>query len=290
VKPNPHPGYLQRLYSPDTRIRVCITDTSHAAQVLRDRHLSGPAAGHLLAEAIVGVAILSEDASCDEECVVLRAQVDGPLKGFLVEATGTGGLRGYTNTKVINEVDEADHQDPQAVLGMGADIQIIRSLPTRILDQAQHRVVPPSVQVAVAKYFNQSVQIPTAIEILVESDKEATQRAVGVCAQRMPDSDQEAFIRALEAFHDGSVRRTMKTSLTPEAIAEAVGIPDLAVTATRAMTFDCRCSRARVISSLHALSLEDRMDMLSSKTAHHIVCHLCGEDYVIANSDIPPPV
>jgi molecular chaperone Hsp33 len=284
------PGFLHQLYSPSTRIRACITDTCNAAQELRNRHLSGPSAAHLLAEALVGVSILSEDASSEEECVILRGQVDGPLHGFLVEATGAGGVRGYTNTKIINDSDEGDHQDVQAVMGIGADVQIVRSLPTRILDQAQLRVVPPSVQVAVAKYFNESMQIPTAVEIVVTSDKDTTTLARGVSVQRMPDSDQEAFIRVLEEFHHGRVREFISQAGEPEALGECLGLADLAITHTRPITFDCRCSRARVIASLHALSLEDRMDMLSSDSSHHIVCHLCGEDYVIENDDIPPPV
>jgi molecular chaperone Hsp33 len=217
--------------------------------------------------------------------------MDGPLQGLLVEANGHGGLRGYTNTKIINDADEADHTDVAAILGMGADVQVIRSLPTRILDQAQLRVVPPSIQVAVAKYFNQSMQIPTAVDIAVASDKEAITYARGIAIQRMPDSDQAAFIRAVEAFNDGRVHAFLEAgTIDIDALAECIGLPDLAISRTREMRFECRCSRAKVIASLTALSLEERMEMLAEKEAHHIVCHLCGEDYVIENSDIPPPV
>ncbi len=285
-------GVLHRLYSPSTRIRLCIADVCNVAQELRTRHLSGPAAGHKLSEALVGVTILSEDAGSDDECVVFRGQVDGPLKGFLVEANGAGGLRGYTHTKIINDIDEADHTDTHALMGIGADIQVVRSLPTRILDQAQLRVVPPSIQVAVAKYFNESMQIPTAIEICVASNKEQTTKALGLAAQRMPDSDLNAFIRVLEAFNAGKVRDLLQSSdmVDADRLANIVGLPDLALSRSRTITFECKCSRARVIASLHALSLEERMEMLSSDETHHIICHLCGEDYMIENCDIPPPV
>ena len=96
---------LEKAIAGGTRIRFAFAELTMLAKALEARHLCGPVAGAALGEALVGAALLSLDASQDDEALMLRMNVSGPLGGVLVEATGEGALRGFTNRKVIDELD-----------------------------------------------------------------------------------------------------------------------------------------------------------------------------------------
>jgi molecular chaperone Hsp33 len=277
---------LVKALSEKERIRLTFVDVTAAAKALEARHLCGPTAGKVLAESLVAAALLSGDATSDEEAVLLRLSAAGPVRGGVVEAMGDGGLRGYTLVKIMNALDGRETIDATDALGKLGSAVITRTLPGKILNEANFKTGTPSPQIIVATYFNLSMQIPTGAAIVVDSTANGLLSARGLIAQRMPDGESEFFVRVLQRFDDGAVARALAGGVPLELMGEVLGLGDIAVRGGRPLAFRCRCSRERAAASLTALSGEELESMIADASPQSVTCHMCGEDYAFDTPEL----
>ncbi len=280
---------LEKAISPGSKIRFAFAETTVAVKALEARHLCGPVAAMALGEAVTTVALLALDAAEADEAVLLRMNVSGPLGGVLAEATGCGGLRGFTNCKVINDLDTRLPIDTTTAWGDSGSVQIVTSRPGRILNQAVFNVNPPRLNYVLARHFNHSMQIPTACAIHVEAGSGGLISARGLLAQRMTDSDANTFVRVLESFEDGSVTACLAEPPPHAGIqgfARLLDLPDLAVRETRPLMFRCRCSRERTLKVLGTLSPEELRERIDQNQGQDVTCHMCGQTYCATPQDL----
>lgn len=280
---------LEKAIAAASRIRFAFVETTVAAKALEARHLCGPVAGAALGEAVTAAALLTVDAAKPDEALMLRMNVSGPLGGILVEATGEGALRGFTNRKVLNDLDSRLPVDTTAAWGDSGSVQIVTSSPGKILNQAVLNVNPPLMRFVVARYFNHSQQVPSACAIRVEAGSGGLISARGMLAQRMPDSDMEAFVKVLECFEGNQVTERLAdadafSAVWLGAFGELLGLPDIAVRDTRALMFKCRCNRERVLAVLKSLSREELEERVEE--GQDITCHMCGHTYSATPEEI----
>jgi len=280
---------LQKAIATASRIRFAFVEATVAAKALEARHLCGPVAGAALGEAVTAAALLAADAASPEEAVMLRMNVSGPLGGVLVEATGEGALRGFTNRKVIDELDSRLPVDTTEAWGQSGSVQIVTSTPGKILNQAVLNVNPPLMRYVVARYFNHSQQVPTACAIRVEAGSGGLISARGMLAQRMPDSDVPAFVRVLEWFEgiDLPARLADADAFSAAWLARVgvlMGLADIQVRDSRPLIFKCRCNRERVLAVLKSLSREELEERIAD--GQDITCHMCGHTYSATPQEI----
>jgi molecular chaperone Hsp33 len=277
---------LAKAMSPETKIRFASVEVTMAAKALEARHLAGPTAAMALAEGLVAAALLSMDTTHDDEAMMLRANVAGPLGGLMVEAMGDGGLRGFPNIKVLNDLDVLDTIATEDAFGTSGSVQILTSLPGKILNQASLNVNPPRMTYVLARYFNHSMQVPTACEIWAKADSGGLISARGFLAQRMEDSDRDAFVRVLEAFEEGRVRKQLAEGSDCTLFRETFGLPDIEVRETRQLAFQCRCTKARTLAVLKTLTREELDAIIARDESQNITCHMCGDTYVATPDDV----
>ena len=277
---------LIKAISPDTKIRLASVEVTMAAKALEARHLAGPTAAMALAEGLVAVSLLAMDASEDDEAMMLRVNANGPIGGMMVECMGDGGLRGFTNTKVLNELDVLDTISTADAWGTSGSIQILTSLPGKILNQAALNVNPPNMKFVLARYFNHSMQVPTACEIFARADSGGIIEARGILVQRMEDSDQEAFIRVLESFEGGAVREQLSKKSNCEGFKDVFGLPDIETRATRDLMFKCRCTKPRTLAVLKTLARAEVENLIASGESQTVTCHMCGDNHIATTDDL----
>jgi molecular chaperone Hsp33 len=277
---------LIKAMAPETKIRIASVDVTMTAKALEARHLAGPTAAMALAEGIAAVALLSMDAAGDDEAMMLRVTANGPIGGMMVESMGDGGLRGFTNTKVLNEFDVLDAISTEGAWGTSGSIQILTSLPGKILNQAALNVNPPNMKFVLARYFNHSMQVPTACEIFVRADSGGIIEARGILVQRMEDSDQEAFVRVLESFEGGTVREQLSKTSDCEAFKDVFGLSDIETRDTRELMFKCRCTKPRTLAVLKTLTRDEVEKLIASGESQVVTCHMCGDNHMAATDDL----
>jgi molecular chaperone Hsp33 len=270
---------LIKAFSPSLKLRVAFADVTVTAKALEARHLAGPTSALVLAESLAAVALLSADVSEADECISLRMHVTGPVRGVLVEASAQGHLRGFTNVKVLNDLDGAAKPASDGGLGDSGAVNIISSRPGKILGRTSINAAPPKLRHVLARYFNYSMQAPTGVEIESRADPGGLIHACGLYAQRMVDGSQDAFVRILEDLESGAVRREMAQPDPKARLAALLKIPDLEVRETRPLQFLCRCTREKTLATLDMLKREELTEIVAAGKPQRVFCHMCSAEY-----------
>ncbi len=262
-------------------IRFMSAEVTAAANELAGRHGAGRAATLALGEALAAAALLSADGSRPDESVQVQLRCDGALGGFHVEATGTGELRGFTHVKSLPACDQAEEPPAEMVMGRRGLLNVTVSTPGKVLYSGQVEATPPNVRGALARYYNRSLQVPSGVELVVALEGDRLSRAVALVAQKMPDGDTETFVRILEAFQDGTVRRKLQHPVEAEPTWAVFGLDDAETVDSRALRFQCRCNSEKVVGSLLSLSVSEIREMVDAGHPQEVTCHMCGEVYEI---------
>ncbi|MCL1921250.1 MAG: Hsp33 family molecular chaperone HslO [Kiritimatiellaeota bacterium] len=270
-------------FSPSAKIRVVQVEVTDSARELERSHLCGPTAGLIQAEALAGVALLGADLAEADETVTLRMKASGPLAGLLVEAAADGGLRGYTQVKVLNDLDAAEELDTSAALGDFAEVQVIRSRPGKVINSALFEMSPASVSRGLEMFFKQSLQRPVWVQTSALAYGAFIDSARGLMAELLPDGNADVFADLEASFSDNTVLDCLEASTSIKTICETLGLADCTFEAARPLRFACRCSVGRVEGMLATLPTKDIRAMLAKTEPVQVFCHMCGKGYRVAS-------
>lgn len=273
-------GKLIRGLSEAAGVRVVFADVTDVAREAEQRHLAGPAAGQVLAQALTGAALLGADRKSEDESVMLQMRVEGPVEGLVAESWGEGLLRGYPHRKLLDELDGREEHDPAGALGAAGTLVVHRSTPEKTLFSGTVPATPPDIRLTLARYFHHSLQSAAAVALDTVSG-DTVERAVGVFAEKLPGGDTERFVTVLTAFNDGAVQRALRHAQGIVELADVIGLPDLAELSETPLAFGCRCSDEKVMGILAALPLQDREEIATSGESQSVTCHFCGHTYTI---------
>ncbi|GAB4274963.1 MAG: redox-regulated molecular chaperone HslO [Candidatus Rifleibacteriota bacterium] len=273
-------------FSKEKMISLTFVDVSEAAKELERKHLSGPTAGRFLAEALVAIAIMSSDLGDNDEKLALQAQVSGPLSGCFVDVTRSGNLRGYTNTKILNDFDGTENIELAKPLGESGSLTITHSSRLGIISQHQIACNPMNLRHGLARYFNDIHQKPTAIEISATSRNHQIYHAVGLRMTRLPEGTPENFVPLLERFNDQTIKKALAQSVDIKVLSNRLGLTDLQIIEQRPLFSRCTCSHEKVLYSLSCLPEEELRDILKKKEAPEVYCHFCSQLYTIQTEEI----
>ena len=269
-------------FSPSAKIRVVQVEVTDSARELERSHLCGPTAGLIQAEALAGVALLGADLVEADETVTFRMKVGGPLGGLLVEASADGSLRGYTQVKVLNDLDAVEELDTSAALGDRAEVQVIRSRPGKLVNSALFELSPASVSRGLEMFYKQSLQRPVWVQTCALAYGAFIDSARGLLVECLPDGDKSVFAGIESAFSDNTVLECLEASASLQTVCETLGLEDCVFEEGRPLRFACRCSEERVQGMLAALPSDDIRAMLAKGEAVQVFCHMCGKGYRVA--------
>ena len=268
-------------FSPSAKISVVQVEVTDSARELERSHLCGPTAGLIQAEALAGGALLGSELSLPDETVSLRLKVSGPVAGVLVEAAADGGLRGYTQVKVMNDLDACEELDASAALGEMAEVQVVRSVPGKILSSGATDVSPASVSRGLEQYFRLSLQRHVLIQISALAYGGFIDCARGVLIECLPDGNREQFSRITRLVEDGTVLECLDSSASLATLCETVGLSDCAFQPAKPLRFACRCSPERVEAMLASMPKPDLEAMILENRPAQVFCHMCGKGYQV---------
>lgn len=267
-------------------IRFTFADVTESARQLCRRHGSGRAASAVLGEALAACALLSADSDAPGESVQLQLNCDGPLAGVHVEATGDGKLRGYTKQKLLPAFDEADSPSAEETMGTSGGMIVIVSTPDNVLYSGQVSASPPEIRSATARYYNQSLQLPSGVEVVALMEGDDVALAVAIVAQKMPAGDTEAFVQVLEAFQEGRVKKWLTSRKPGDPLWDVFGLEDIETTDSRSLSFGCSCSTKAVLLSIAALETNEITEIIDDTGSQEVTCHMCGEVYVVPEDEL----
>ena len=272
--------------SKKSHIAVTFVDVTDSVKALEKRHLSGPAAALVLGEALAAVALMGSNIAGADEKISMQMRVDGEVGGGIFEASATGNLRGYTNIKIINNLDGEKEIKIQDVLGENGDFCIQQSNKNEVISNSVYTLKPASIRAALARYFNETLQRPTAAEVFASIENGYIKKAVAIIAEKMPDGNSEEFLPVLENFDNKEVHNFLAENYDWNKLKKILKLNDLEITGVTEFKFSCECSRERVISMLKSLDKTEIKEIADIGKGQSITCHFCGADYQITDKEI----
>ena len=281
-------GYRLLAYSPSTHLKLLLVDVAEPARILANGHLNGPASSMIQAAALAATALLGGDLGRPEETITFQFKCDGPIKGFLMEASGAGGLRGYVEQKVLEEYDTNPAMDLTETLGRRAAFRIMRSFPGALLAQSQLQIAAPvRLDSALEHYYSHSEQRDTAVRHSVHlSEPTYLDCARGLLLERLPEGSQQLFQKLQKALRQEGAPFALESSAPLAALSDYLGISDFEERSRTELRFACSCSSERVTSMLEGLPTDELRAMASASHPASIYCHMCGRGWSIPQPHI----
>ncbi|MFY9398324.1 MAG: Hsp33 family molecular chaperone HslO [Desulfomonilia bacterium] len=280
--------YMIKVITKDEDLIGIACLTTGLVNEARLRHGTFPTATAALGRALTG-AELAASTLDPEQRVALKFEGNGPLRKIVVEADGTGAVRGYVAAPETELPPRDGKLDVSGALGRNGFLTVSKDL--RLKDVYTGVVQLHSGEIAsdLAYYFSESEQVPTAVGlgVFVERDWHVS-AAGGFMVQSLPSSDQErveSVIRHIERMD--SVTAQIRDGKLPEDILGTIfeGIP-FQVIEKRGLAFRCSCSRERIEQAVISLGRREMEKLSEGSETLDISCQFCGRVYTFSRQDI----
>ena len=272
---------LERAISDEYGLRFLFVNATETTSVLACRHGLDSTAIAVLARSLAAIGLLSSDLENEDECISIQLQTNGPIRGLLVEAAYGGNLRGYTQSKFV-----AGPLSLEEAMGTKGDMVVLHSSPGRLLYSGRVPATPPDMEKNLARFYNMSRQVPTAVSLCTTFVGDNLDRAVGFVCQKLPYADTEKFVQVLECFNDESINRRLAYAQNLTETAASLPLEDLVTVGCEPLRFQCRCSHEKILGVLSALPDSDVREMEQSAEPQSVTCHFCGEIFPISGADL----
>ena len=258
-------------------VRGALASGTAMACRMRANHRLGIIESLALSQAYLCAALSSVSAK-DGDRTAIRMDCSGALRGFSVEATWDGKVRGYLFNDSIRIDRPLDSFDLTPFLGSGT-LSVSRFQAEGEPFSGHVAMVEGGIAKNMAEYYLRSEQTRTAISVGVKFDAEGRiAGAGGLFLQALPgaaDSDMEDAedrIAELPSMGDWYSRG----GSSGEFLSRWFGAFEPDVMATGPLRFECPCSRERFASFVARLPKHELEAMIDPA---EVVCHNCGSAY-----------
>lgn len=278
--------YLIRGTAHHNNFRIFAVQSTNCVQTVRDLHDLSPLATLLLGRMISAAAMLSWDLKDEGSEVTKRIDCEGDIKGAIVICTQDGRLRGYTKKPQLFYNNREDNFKVGKAIGKGT-LTISRDLKGIRSYLSTTELISGEIAEDLAYYFQQSEQIPTAVNLGVLIDKTAKVRAAGgFIIQQLPFADEKTADIINENLNlTPNLSDLMDMGLSiPDVLSRFVfkGI-QWQINEEKDIAYHCNCSSELFSKALLLLGKEELQTL---KEGIKPVCLYCNKVYDFTAEDI----
>lgn len=285
------PRGVTPFFLPRRPVRGRIVRLGPLADALLTRHANHPVVTALTGQALALAAALST-ALKFQGSFSLQAKGNGPVRLLLADCTDTGALRGYAQMNSAR-LDELLATDPvpsaEALLGKGFLAFTVD--PGTGADRHQGIVAIEGASLAemALHYFRTSEQLRCLVHLACDQTPDGWRAAAfvlekiagagGIDPEMSEDAQEEEWRTATILAATLTDAELLDDDLEPERLLlrlfHAEGV---AVGRARALSFGCRCSRARLAGILEGFSGDD-LDHMAVDGDIVMTCEFCNYDF-----------
>jgi molecular chaperone Hsp33 len=285
-------------FLPNRPVRGRLVRLGPLADALLTRHRNHPAVTRLLGEAMALAAGLST-ALKFRGSFSLQAKGDGPLPMLLADCTDTGELRGYAHASP-EKLEALLTSDPlpsaEALLGKGYLAFTVDQGDQQNRHQGIVSIQGGTLAEMALHYFDTSEQLRCQVRLAC-AETPLGWRAGALVLEKVagaggidPALSEEA---QADSWHTATVLASTVTDhelLDDDLPADALlyrlfHTEGVATDRARALSFGCRCSRARLASILEGFSPDD-LDHMTVDTDIVMTCEFCNFDFRFPRADV----
>jgi molecular chaperone Hsp33 len=272
-----------RAITDDGAFRVITALTTETVRgAISAQHARGATAKHF-GELITGVVLVREAMAPN-----LRVQ------GILKSSTGKGSLVADAHPDGTSRglVNFGSGDGGEILVGKGALLQVMRTLPNGMLHQGVVEVPAPApgdprsrsgsgISRGLMAYMQDSEQVFSTIAVATVLDSDTVVAAGGYIVQLLPEVERGPLMVMTERLADfEDLEQALHGGASPDTLLSELlyGMPFTRLLESK-LSFACRCSQVRVVSTLATLPRADIEDLLRSGEVLEIRCDYCGKEY-----------
>jgi molecular chaperone Hsp33 len=282
------PRGIQAFHLADRPVRGRLVRLGPLADALITRHDAPPVVAALAGEALALVAALAA-ALKFKGSFSLQARGDGPVSMLLADCTDDGALRGYAradDARLAALLAETPAPGADALLGRGYLAFTCDQGPEMDRYQGIVAIEGASLAAMTGQYFATSEQLAAAV-VLAAAPCPAGWRAGALVIERIageggipPGLDaarqDDAWTTATMLLATLSADELLDDALPPERLLHRLFHAEgLVLDRARALSFGCRCSRARLAGVLSGFPEAD-LDHMAEEGTITMTCEFCN--------------
>ena len=292
------PRAVLPFFLPKRPVRGRLVRLGALADALLSRHDHPPSVNRLVGQAMALAAALAT-ALKFRGSFSIQAKGDGPVSMLLADCTDAGELRGYAKVDSSRLADVANGSDkPKAsdLLGNG----FLAFTVDQGDDQNRHQgivsIVAGSLADMVLHYFSTSEQLSCSVYLACDVTADGW-RASALILEKIagtggvdPDLDlqgqEESWRTAVALASTVSEAELLDDALPSEQLLYRLFHTEgVAADRARALSFGCRCSRARLASLLEGFP-EDDLDHMTVDAEIVMTCEFCNFAFRFPRQDV----
>ena len=278
--------YILRGTVHHNNFRVFAVNSTNCVQTMRDLQDLSPIATLLSGRMISATAMLSWDLKEEESEITMRIDCEGDFQGAIVICTQNGFLRGYTKNPHLFYETKEDNFNVGKSIGKGT-LTISRDRKGTRSYFSSIELISGEIAEDLAYYFQQSEQIPTAVNLGILIDKEAKVRSAGgFIIQQLPYADKKiADVIYENMAQTPNLSDLMDMGLSIPEILSRFVFKELQwqINEEKEIAYRCNCSYEQFSK---ALLLLGRDELQSLKEGIKPVCLYCHKEYNFSYEDI----
>jgi molecular chaperone Hsp33 len=285
------PRGVTPFFLPRRPVRGRVVRLGPLADALLTRHDNHPVVTALTGQALALAAALST-ALKFQGSFSLQAKGDGPVRLLLADCTDSGALRGYAqmNSERLEALLAID-PTPSAEALLGKGFLAFTVDPGTGADRHQGIVAIEGASLAemALHYFRTSEQLRCLVHLACDQTADGWRAAAfvlekiagagGIDPEMSEDAQEEEWRTATILATTLTDAELLDDTLEPERLLlrlfHAEGV---AVARARALSFGCRCSRARLAGILEGFSRDD-LDHMAVEGDIVMTCEFCNYDF-----------
>ena len=279
---------LKRYIHEDGMFKAAVVETTLVGRKVFRTANPSPIALQLLTQAMTGALLLCTGLK-DEGTLLFKFRGDGPMDLLTVEANTAGQTRGFAGQPGLDFNPDRESGLFHQAIGSGQLTVLRRVEPGQKTFTSVVSLVPGELAYNYAHYLLKSEQVPSALQLGAKLDPDfGVAAAGGVLIQALPGADQNLLFLLESRLGDiPSLGDLFAGEEAHEQIAEELFGPiPVQELASLPVSFNCSCTRQRVLQILARLPEEELQDMRADAKDVEVTCQFCGMRYSCAPEDL----
>lgn len=292
------PRGVSPFFLPRRPVRGRLVRLGPLADALLTRHDNPPAVTRLAGQALALAAGLAA-ALKFRGSFSLQAKGDGPVATLLADCTDTGALRFYVRTdaeKLTACLDGNPHPSAAELLGTGYLAFTVDQGHDQARQQGIVTIEGSSLAEMALHYFRTSEQLRTFVHLACEPGPdgwtagalilEKIAGAGGVDPALDDSAQEESWVTATALAATLTDSELLDDALPPEQLLYRLFHSEgVAADRARALSYGCRCSRARLAGILEAFPTDD-LDHMVVDGDIVMTCEFCNFDFRFPRTEV----
>ena len=276
---SPHKDSVLRAMTDDGAFRVVNVRTTDTVQrVLAAQQVSG-LSGALLGELVTGAILVRETMAPDYRLQALLRSGDNESR-LVADSHPDGGTRGLISGARARDSFPLD----------GGTLEIVRTLYSGDVHRGVVEVpLGKGMSDTLMTYLQTSEQVASMLSVACILDGERVVAAGGYLVQLLPEVGRAPLAimaERLEDFRDiGPLLAKTDAAVSPLLDELLYGMPFTQLS-QHALSWKCRCSTVRVMSSLATLSKAELAELLEGDKPIELSCDFCGQTYSLSPAQL----